>query len=210
MTLPYSWGAQGVWAPTGEVGDINAVARSNKGDWVANERLLAVADDFGFVKLTRYPANLGVSNERSYRGHSARVTQCAFSCNDKYLVTTGGGDRYGPFPPLPHSASAIAHTPTDVYFLFQPGAFSCGAGKTRLGRLTDRTDRSRPRRYVLGLSQIWTLFTATYGVRTIYCRTGTRYRKCVYASVTATIRAPPSPPTVRALYENHPTLPTRD
>ena len=92
-TLPYGWASQGVWAPTAEVGDVNAVARCNQGDWVQNERVLAVADDFGFVRLARYPANVGVSNERAYRGHSARVTSCLFSASDKWLVTTGGGDR---------------------------------------------------------------------------------------------------------------------
>lgn len=92
-TLPYAWASQGVWAPTAQAGDINAVARSNKGDWTENERVLAVADDFGFVRLTRYPANVGVSNEVSYRGHSARVTSTLFSSNDKFLVTTGGADR---------------------------------------------------------------------------------------------------------------------
>ena len=38
-TLPYGWASQGVWAPTSEVGDVNAVARCNQGDWVANERV---------------------------------------------------------------------------------------------------------------------------------------------------------------------------
>ena len=34
-----------------------------------------------------------MSNERAYRGHSARVTSCLFSASDKWLVTTGGADR---------------------------------------------------------------------------------------------------------------------
>ena len=92
-SLPYGWASQGAWKPDFTPGDINAVARCNKGDWLEGERVLAVADDFGTVRLARYPANVGVSAEREYHGHSARVTGCEFSASDKWLITTGGGDR---------------------------------------------------------------------------------------------------------------------
>ena len=68
-TLPYGWASRGVWAPTAEVGDVNAVRGATRATG-SKERVLAVADDFGFVVWR--PANVGVSNERAYRGHSAR------------------------------------------------------------------------------------------------------------------------------------------
>ena len=92
-TLPYGWASQGAWKPESQPGDLNAVARCNRGDWLEGERVLATADDFGCVRLARYPANVGVSAERVYFGHSARITSCSFSASDKWLVTCGGGDR---------------------------------------------------------------------------------------------------------------------
>ena len=55
--------------------------------------MLASADDYGTVRLSRYPANVGLSDYKEYGGHSDHVTNCAFSATDKWLVTTGGGDR---------------------------------------------------------------------------------------------------------------------
>ena len=121
-SLPYGWASQGAWKPESMPGDINAVARCNKGDWLEGERVLAVADDFGTVRLARYPANVGVSAEREYYGHSARVTACEFSASDKWLITTGGGDRCvfvwrhkdpdgpadGPDGPSPHTRALDA------------------------------------------------------------------------------------------------------
>ena len=92
-SLPCGWPTQGLWSPTMMPGDLNAVARCNKGDWEEGERVIASADDYGRVRLSRYPANIGESAHREYWGHSAHVTNCEFSSNDKWLVTTGGGDR---------------------------------------------------------------------------------------------------------------------
>lgn len=92
-SLPYGWAAQGVWSAEAAPGDINAVARSNRGDWEEGECVLASADDYGMVRLSKYPANVGLSDFKEYNGHSANVTNCAFSASDKWLVTTGGGDR---------------------------------------------------------------------------------------------------------------------
>jgi WD40 repeat protein len=92
-SLPCGWPTQGLWAPTMMPGDLNAVARCNKGDWEQGERVIASADDYGRVRLSRYPANIGESAHREYWGHSAHVTNCEFSSNDKWLVTTGGDDR---------------------------------------------------------------------------------------------------------------------
>ncbi len=92
-TIPMGWATQGLWSEDAKPGDLNAVARSNRGDWEDGERVLACGDDYGSVKLAKYPANVGVSDAHEYRGHSAHVTNVAFSASDKWLVSTGGGDR---------------------------------------------------------------------------------------------------------------------
>ena len=91
-SIPYGWAALGAW-PRIPPRDLNAVARSNRGDWEEGECVLASADDHGMVRLSRYPANVGLSDHKDYGGHSAHVTNCAFSVNDKWLVTVRGGDR---------------------------------------------------------------------------------------------------------------------
>jgi len=56
--------------------------------------VLATADDFGLVKLFRYPA-IGEKHNKYY-GHSAHVTNIKFTKNtngEKYVITTGGEDK---------------------------------------------------------------------------------------------------------------------
>jgi microtubule-associated protein-like 6 len=57
-SLPYGWPTQGAWAAASAPGDVNAVARSHRGDWEEGECVLASADDHGTVRLSRYPANV--------------------------------------------------------------------------------------------------------------------------------------------------------
>lgn len=71
--------------------DINAVERSPDGT------VLASADDFGLVKLFRYPCPVdkGAAYNK-FTGHSSHVTNVSFSRNktgQKYLLTTGGEDK---------------------------------------------------------------------------------------------------------------------
>ena len=54
FTMPLGWNVQGIWPPRADGTDINAVARSR------NKTLCATADDFGRVKLFRWPC---VSNK---------------------------------------------------------------------------------------------------------------------------------------------------
>ena len=55
--------------------------------------LLATADDFGKVKLFRYPCIVPRADHRLYGGHSSHVTNIGFTANDAWLVSTGGDDR---------------------------------------------------------------------------------------------------------------------
>ena len=57
------------------------------------EQLLATADDFGKVKLFLHPCVVPRAHCKAYAGHSAHVTNVAFTEADKYLISTGGNDR---------------------------------------------------------------------------------------------------------------------
>lgn len=77
--------------------DINSCDRS------PSSRLLATADDFGKVKVFRYPCIQEGSQANTYIGHSSHVTSVRwinqFSSRDKkaptddYLISTGGEDK---------------------------------------------------------------------------------------------------------------------
>ncbi|CAM9297903.1 unnamed protein product, partial [Heterosigma akashiwo] len=67
-TLPLGWPVQGIWPPCSDGTDINSVARSH------SCTLLATADDFGKVKLFRYPCADKTADFQEYSGHSSHVT----------------------------------------------------------------------------------------------------------------------------------------
>ena len=86
---------QGIWPAFADGTDVNAVCRSN------SSKLLGYADDFGKVKVFRYPC-MGTKTEdgkqlpaesKSYDGHSSHVTNARFSHNDRHLMTVGGNDK---------------------------------------------------------------------------------------------------------------------
>jgi microtubule-associated protein-like 6 len=85
----FGWALRGIWPEDADGTDVNACCRSNTG---ARE-LLATADDFGTVKLFRYPCIVPRADHRPYGGHSSHVTNIGFTHNDQWLVSTGGDDR---------------------------------------------------------------------------------------------------------------------
>eukprot|EP00002_Diphylleia_rotans_P034049 TRINITY_DN7287_c0_g2_i1.p1 TRINITY_DN7287_c0_g2~~TRINITY_DN7287_c0_g2_i1.p1 ORF type:complete len:2704 (-),score=538.32 TRINITY_DN7287_c0_g2_i1:170-8281(-) len=85
-SCPLGDSVQGMWPKCADGSDINAVARSYSG------QVLATADDFGMVKLFRYPCKVKGAEFKEYNGHSSHVTNIAFTTDDKYLISTGGGD----------------------------------------------------------------------------------------------------------------------
>jgi microtubule-associated protein-like 6 len=54
---------------------------------------LATADDFGKVKLFKYPCAIEGASSKEYGGHSSHVTKVKFSAGDKYVISTGGNDK---------------------------------------------------------------------------------------------------------------------
>ena len=89
QTSIYGWALRGIWPEDADGTDVNACCRNNLG----KRELLATADDFGKVKLFRYPCIVPRADHRPYGGHSSHVTNIGFSHNDRWLVSTGGDDR---------------------------------------------------------------------------------------------------------------------
>ena len=78
---------KGIWPPCSDFSDVNSVCRNT------GRNILATADDFGKVKLFKYPCVVENASCNSYMGHSSHVTKIKFTNNDKYVVSTGGNDK---------------------------------------------------------------------------------------------------------------------
>ncbi|TYZ57872.1 hypothetical protein PybrP1_010272 [[Pythium] brassicae (nom. inval.)] len=86
-TCVLGWPVQGIWPPGADGTDVNAAARNARSD------LLATADDFGLVKLFRYPCVARHAGALEHRGHASHVTNVRWSAGDAYVVSVGGNDR---------------------------------------------------------------------------------------------------------------------
>lgn len=86
-TCVLGWPVRGIWLPCSDGTDVNAVARCSKG------QLLAAADDFGRVKLFRYPCVVKNAASNEYRAHSSHVTNVRWGVDDTKLISVGGLDR---------------------------------------------------------------------------------------------------------------------
>jgi len=89
VTVPVGFSVQGIW-PDGDDSkpfDIPTVDRS------ASERLLARGDERGGVEVVFYPCTHQKRGARAAGGHASLVTKVRFTCDDQYLVTTGGFTR---------------------------------------------------------------------------------------------------------------------
>ncbi|RHZ30230.1 hypothetical protein DYB31_010812 [Aphanomyces astaci] len=113
-TCILGWPVQGMWQPESDGSDINAVDRSHSGS------LLATADDFGKVKVFRYPCVHKHAGFVDFLGHSSHVTNVRWSAGDRFLLSTGGQDRClfqwrhdsavkQPTSPLQHSSNTTNH-----------------------------------------------------------------------------------------------------
>jgi len=90
-TCVLGWPVQGIWPPFTSGDDINYVCRSASKTEGGYE-LLACADDFGKVKLLRYPSIQKGSEGVVGVGHSSHVTCVKFSPKDDVIFSTGGED----------------------------------------------------------------------------------------------------------------------
>ena len=86
QTCTLGWPVQGIWPPGSDTSDINACDRSHKQD------LLATVDDYGLVKVFRYPPVDDASKHLQFSGHSSHVTNVRWTLGEN-LITTGGNDK---------------------------------------------------------------------------------------------------------------------
>lgn len=85
-TCTLGWPVQSIWAEGADGSDINAVDRS-----LVNS-LVVTADDFGLVKLFRYPCIDDGAKCNAYTGHSSHVTNVRWTKGD-HLLSVGGNDK---------------------------------------------------------------------------------------------------------------------
>uniref|UniRef100_H3AR31 EMAP like 6 n=1 Tax=Latimeria chalumnae TaxID=7897 RepID=H3AR31_LATCH len=76
----------GIWPKYTDITDVNSVD-ANYGSAV-----LASGDDFGLVKLFRFPSLKKGAKFRKYVGHSAHVTNVRWSHDFQWVLSTGGAD----------------------------------------------------------------------------------------------------------------------
>eukprot|EP00794_Sanderia_malayensis_P020047 gene20047-22014_t len=76
----------GIWEKFTDTTDVNA-AEAN-----FQNGIIVTGDDFGKVKLSRFPCIKKGGKSRRYVGHSAHVTNVRFSCDSSYVISTGGAD----------------------------------------------------------------------------------------------------------------------
>jgi HELP motif len=101
ITCKISWPAQGIWPAFSDGSDINAVCRGplpsnfnpKSPQDTSDTAVLATADDFGCVKLFKYPCVIEKSDFQKSTGHSSHVTNVCFINNGKKLISTGGMDK---------------------------------------------------------------------------------------------------------------------
>ncbi|XP_074434711.1 echinoderm microtubule-associated protein-like 6 isoform X3 [Larus michahellis] len=76
----------GIWPKYTNVTDVNSV------DGNYNSSVLVTGDDFGLVKLFRFPCLKKGAKFRKYVGHSAHVTNVCWSHDFQWVLSTGGAD----------------------------------------------------------------------------------------------------------------------
>ncbi|KAL7992619.1 hypothetical protein Chor_016875 [Crotalus horridus] len=76
----------GIWPKYSESNDINSVDANFVG------QVLVTADDYGTVKLFRYPCIRKGAKFKKYLGHSAHVTNVRWSHDYQWVISIGGAD----------------------------------------------------------------------------------------------------------------------
>jgi microtubule-associated protein-like 6 len=86
-TCTLGWPVQGIWPAGADGTDINSVDRSHSG------HLVATSDDFGKVRVLKYPCVDEGSPSLQCLGHSSNVMNVRWSSGDSHLISVGGNDK---------------------------------------------------------------------------------------------------------------------
>ena len=86
-TMPVGWPVKGVWPMYMEGTEIRTLDRSHYGN------LLATGDNFGRLRLWRYPCIDVTAGNRTFVGHSEKINKVRFAPEDDYLISIGGSDK---------------------------------------------------------------------------------------------------------------------
>ncbi|CAN0221803.1 unnamed protein product, partial [Ectocarpus sp. 12 AP-2014] len=84
-TLPFGWAARGVWPTAGNDPGTEISCARRSGD----SSLLAAGDNFGRLRVFKYPVPLPGSCCSEYRGHCAAVRRACWSAGDTHLLSCG-------------------------------------------------------------------------------------------------------------------------
>ncbi|GAB5573088.1 echinoderm microtubule-associated protein-like 5 isoform X3 [Prionailurus iriomotensis] len=76
----------GIWPKYSDINDINSV----DGNYIG--QVLVTADDYGIIKLFRYPCLRKGAKFKKYIGHSAHVTNIRWSHDYQWVISIGGAD----------------------------------------------------------------------------------------------------------------------
>ena len=92
-TCTMGWPVQAIWRPESDGTDVNACSKA------AGSEAIATGDDFGMVRLFRYPCIRGggrgkgpLPPSKNYRGHMSHVMNTRFLAHDTHLISVGGND----------------------------------------------------------------------------------------------------------------------
>ena len=86
QTCTLGWPLKGAWGPFDDGAEVTACGRSSSGE------LIATTDNFGRIRVYRYPAIHKNPNYLVFRGHAANITNVKFSPDDAYIFTSGADD----------------------------------------------------------------------------------------------------------------------
>lgn len=89
QTCPKCWATQGAWPAQHDSTEVTTVDCALK----SRKPVLAVADNFGRVRLYRYPCTSSLAKCKEYRGHSADVTKVRWAGGDSHLISCSATDR---------------------------------------------------------------------------------------------------------------------
>ena len=89
-TCTLGWPVQGIWPDPNDAAPSPSITACHRS---SSNALLACADEYGGVKVFRYPCLERVAKYADLQGHALHVTSVRFNANDTYLFSLGGSDR---------------------------------------------------------------------------------------------------------------------